>query len=545
MGSADRSGAGTEPKIDRLARLLADEHVSRRQVLAAGASAVLGITLFEPADTLAGIAEKAKRCPKGETKCGKKCCAKGHVCCGTTCCPKGDTCVTTRHGKKVTHTCKAPKKSEAKPQCETAADCPASPAGSCQQATCTGGTCGFAADDANVPAAATCMSVACVAGAPQSTPLAAETSCGTHSVCDGNGHCVGCASAADCPAATSGSCQKAVCNSGTCGFTADNTNVPAAATCMSVACVAGAPQSTPLAAETSCGTGTVCDGDGHCVGCASDGDCPAAASGSCQKAVCNSGTCGFTADNTNLPAATACTTGTCTGGTPGQQNASSGSACLGVANGICDGAGTCSCSSGYSNCGTPSSDLQCTAVSCANGSLTKCGAVTSCGAYACNSNADGCNTSCSGPTDCTPGNYCNGSSVCVAKAAQGATCTSAGQCVTNNCVDGYCCNSACNTTCMACSAALKGSGLNGSCGAVAASTVSSDCTDQGTSNCGTNGTCSGSGTCAFYSSTTVCVAGSCSGNTAIPARLCNGSGVCNTSTQTPCGAQTCNGGTCS
>ena len=125
MGSADRSGAGTEPKIDRLARLLADERVSRRQVITAGASAVLGITLFEPADTLASIAERAKRCPKGETKCGKKCCAKDHVCCGTTCCAKGDTCKTTHKGRKVTHTCEKPKKElEPKPQCETAADCP-------------------------------------------------------------------------------------------------------------------------------------------------------------------------------------------------------------------------------------------------------------------------------------------------------------------------------------------------------------------------------------------------------------------------------------
>jgi hypothetical protein len=540
MGGVDRDGAGNEPKIDRLARLLADERVSRRQVITAGASAVLGITLFEPADTLASIAQTAKRCPKGETKCGKKCCAKGHVCCGTTCCAKGDTCKKTHKGKKVTHTCEPPKKPAAKPQCETAADCPGAASGSCQQATCTNGTCGLAADNSNVPAPAACVSVVCVAGAPQSTPLAAETKCGTNVVCDGGGHCVGCASAGDCPPAASGSCQKAVCNGGTCGFTADNSNLPAAATCMSAACVAGVPQTSALVAETSCGSGMVCDGAGHCVGCAGDGDCPAAASGSCQQAVCNGGTCGFAADDTNLPTGTPCAPGTCTNGTPGQANASDGTAC--ASNATCTN-GVCGCSSGYSNCGS-ASNVSCSAVTCANGMLTACGSTSACAAgYGCNNSANACLTSCSGPTDCASGYYCNSSSVCVVKLGQGAACTTSSECTSTFCVDGVCCNNACGSTCMACSTAAKGGGTDGICGAAAAGHSDPGCAVTNASTCGTTGTCNGAGSCAYYPSAQQCGAAHCSGSTAVSAQFCDGAGNCQTATTQNC-VDGCSNGTC-
>jgi hypothetical protein len=55
---------------------------------------------------------------------------------------------------------------------------------------------------------------------------------------------------------------------------------------------------------------------------------------------------------------------------------------------------------------------------------------------------------------------CNGAGAC--EAANGTACTLASQCQSAFCVDGYCCNSACSTTCVACSNAKSG-GANGTC----------------------------------------------------------------------------------
>jgi hypothetical protein len=51
-----------------------------------------------------------------------------------------------------------------------------------------------------------------------------------------------------------------------------------------------------------------------------------------------------------------------------------------------------------------------------------------------------------------------------------------------------CCSSACNGVCVACSAAKKGSGSDGTCGAIAGGTdPDNEC--PGTSNCNGAGAC--------------------------------------------------------
>ncbi|MBI4701376.1 MAG: hypothetical protein HY744_09490 [Deltaproteobacteria bacterium] len=74
--------------------------------------------------------------------------------------------------------------------------------------------------------------------------------------------------------------------------------------------------------------------------------------------------------------------------------------------------------------------------------------------------------------------------------AVGQSCKNADECQGSPCVDGFCCNSACNGLCEACSAQKKGSGLDGICGSVAAGTDPDD-------ECGVGPeqSCDGAGQC--------------------------------------------------
>ena len=53
-----------------------------------------------------------------------------------------------------------------------------------------------------------------------------------------------------------------------------------------------------------------------------------------------------------------------------------------------------------------------------------------------------CRTSCGNDDQCAPGHYCSGSA-CLARKANGQTCSEARQCQSGHCVAGVCCNSAC------------------------------------------------------------------------------------------------------
>jgi len=75
-----------------------------------------------------------------------------------------------------------------------------------------------------------------------------------------------------------------------------------------------------------------------------------------------------------------------------------------------------------------------------------------CGAYLCNGSDPTCPTSCANDGDCAATHHCEGGS-CVPDGAPGDPCSSNTQCVSAFCVDGLCCDSACEEQCFACDVA--------------------------------------------------------------------------------------------
>lgn len=198
-------------------------------------------------------------------------------------------------------------------------------------------------------------------------------------------------------------------------------------------------------------------------------------------------------------------------------------------------------------------DNDCNAQSCASGVVTRAqvcngaGAcrgdgTVSCGLYACASSA--CGTSCSSDSGCVGSAFCSGT-VCTTDLDAGAACTRSTQCKSGFCVDGVCCDGACSGDCEACTAAAKGSGVDGVCGNVAADTDPRNrCTaDTTAGSCNADGMCDGAGACRAYAKLgTPCGATTCaSGN--VSGKTCNGAGTCETAS-TPCAPYACDTAAC-
>lgn len=81
--------------------------------------------------------------------------------------------------------------------------------------------------------------------------------------------------------------------------------------------------------------------------------------------------------------------------------------------------------------------------------------VEACDPYACPNGASSCKTTCTSPSDCASTHFCDATNTCKAKLGNGAVCQSPAQCQSGNCVDGVCCNDACQGVGGSCTQAGK------------------------------------------------------------------------------------------
>jgi hypothetical protein len=144
---------------------------------------------------------------------------------------------------------------------------------------------------------------------------------------------------------------------------------------------------------------------------------------------------------------------------------------------------------------------------------------------------------CSDTGACPPDYACGGDGFCrkvdngrvagpPGSKKQGEACGTGDECVTHSCVDGVCCDTACDDACHACNLPDNA----GTCVAVARGNapVHGHCDTQAPSSCGTNGLCDGAGQCQLYDETTLCGAATCdkASNTLVPEARCDGRGSC-------------------
>jgi hypothetical protein len=118
----------------------------------------------------------------------------------------------------------------------------------------------------------------------------------------------------------------------------------------------------------------------------------------------------------------------------------------------------------------------------------------------------------------------------------GTSCLLATECESAFCVDGVCCNTACNDICVSCA-------LQGAVGTCMPAYIGTDprneCDDMGATSCGTNGACDGTGACQKYPSGVICAQQACSGSTLKSAARCDGDGTCMAPTNQTCAPFIC------
>jgi MYXO-CTERM domain-containing protein len=173
------------------------------------------------------------------------------------------------------------------------------------------------------------------------------------------------------------------------------------------------------------------------------------------------------------------------------------------------------------------------------------GATSSCPTgYGCASSS-ACATACIDDTTCATGYWCK-AAACIAQAANGAACVAGHECLSGFCVDGVCCDAACTSGCDACTAAKKGSGVDGTCDHVAADTDPNNVCSPDIAyptSCKEDGMCDGSGRCRKYAKIGIaCGATSCTAGT-VTGKTCDGGGGCS-ATPKPCAPYTCDSDAC-
>ena len=126
--------------------------------------------------------------------------------------------------------------------------------------------------------------------------------------------------------------------------------------------------------------------------------------------------------------------------------------------------------------------------------------------------------------------------------ANGAACGCDAECGSGFCVDGVCCESACQETCKSCNTPSA----PGVCAFVAAGGAPRTpdvCSASSVSTCGLDGTCDGQGGCRSYPKGTVCQGGTCDGASVGGRRYCDGAGTCAAGPAQICAPFNCDGQT--
>lgn len=352
------------------------------------------------------------------------------------------------------------------------------------------------------------------------TPCGSPTCTGTiveTRICDGSGFCL--------PTGTGQNCAPYACVNGACkSHCATNADCASGYACVMGQCVSPAGNGATCALAAQCASGNCVDGvccDSACAGLCQA--CSVIKKGSGMDGVC--GTIGQGSDPDNecvQQAATTC----------GQT-------------GACNGAGTCQLYPQGTSCGASICQGTTAAGQICNGA-GQCVASpmgVDCAPYACSSGA--CKNPCATSNDCVNGYTCS-AGICQPVGTLGTPCTTANQCGSGHCVDGVCCDMACNGSCVACTVAKAGQGSDGVCGSIKAGTDPDDeCAGQLPSSCGQTGFCNGASACAKYGMGTECAPGSCSAGEQTNPSQCDGLGTCVAGSQMPCvPGYACNGNKC-
>ncbi len=376
---------------------------------------------------------------------------------------------------------------------------------------------------------------------------------------------------------TVGDCKQNICLNGKAVDQPDKSDIPHTDTdCDDELCDdQGNPSNPAHPKDSFCSTdgGRVCNGiagAAKCVECtdttvqgcpgldggnAPDDDChqrTCNSSGQCQLLLASAGTATSTAPNLQTPGdchqiqcdgaghvvkvvadtdvpndGNDCTNDLCNNGVASHSNESMGSPC-GVSL-ACNASGQCNGCTLNTQCTAPNT--------CGGGGTpTVCGCTpTTCAAQGktCGSINDGCfnpvlNCNNGAKNGTETDTDCGGDpNSCATRCGNGKTCSAGTDCASGNCVDGVCCDTACNGTCVACTAAKKGSGANGTCGAIKVGTdPDNECNPDAQSSCGLNGSCNGAGACQKYVSGTSCQAAFCTGTVLSKTDTCDGNGTC-------------------
>jgi hypothetical protein len=178
--------------------------------------------------------------------------------------------------------------------------------------------------------------------------------------------------------------------------------------------------------------------------------------------------------------------------------------------------------------------------------------------FACDGTSASCpGAQCVSDIDCLPTDYCAANGSCQPQKTRGAACSLMADCKTSGacracqtgfCVDGVCCDTACNTLCQACAAALKQSGADGACGPAKDDTNphKDACPMQPAASCGPDGMCDGNGACRMYwPFGTSCGQSQCNTQTnGVIGSACDGLGTCKQTNGASCSPYLCTNGTC-